>query len=356
MQDIKIAVLEGDDIGKELIPATLSVLHAACKLTNLDITWINLLIGVDAHNKYGDTYPKETADVLDNVIGIIAGPIGHNTYPRNDNTWRIPPLRKQFEMFASVKPIHSYKNIPSYKNNIDIIFVREVTEGLLSSETIVAGSAEYRPNDDITISSRVITRKGANRVAREAFKIAKYYNRKKVTAAHKEPVYRLSCGMFIEECRKVSLDFPDISYEEKLIDTTAMHLITSPEDFDVVVTTNQFGDILTDLGAGLVGSLGLAPGLCIGENKAMAQATHGSAPDIAGQDIANPYALIVSSAMLLEWIGNKLNIDKANVAAKNIIQSVDTVLESGINITKDIGGVSGTKEMTNAIIENLKYS
>jgi 3-isopropylmalate dehydrogenase len=354
MQDIRIAVLEGDDVGKEIIPATLSVLYAACKLVNLNITWIDLLMGVDAHNKYGDTFPKETEEKLNNVIGIIAGPIGHNTYPRNDPSWRIPPLRKKFEMFASVKPIHSYKNIESYKKDIDIIFVREVTEGLLSSETIVAGSAEYRPNDEITISSRVITRKGAHRVAKEAFKIAKYYDRKKVTAAHKEPVYRLSCGMFIEECRKVSLDFPNIIYDEKLIDTTAMHLVTSPEDFDVVVTTNQFGDILTDLGAGLVGSLGLAPGLCIGEDKAMAQATHGSAPDIAGRDIANPYALIVSSAMLLDWIGNKFNIDKANIVAKKIKQSVDTVIESGINITKDIGGTSGTKAMTKAIIDNLK--
>ena len=354
MQDIRIAILEGDDVGKEIIPATLSVLDTACKLVNLDITWVNLLMGTDAHNKYGDTYPKETDKELNNAIGIIAGPIGHNAYPRNDPSWRIPPLRKQFEMFASIKPIYSYKNLQFYKNNIDIIFVREVTEGLLSSETIVAGSAEYRPNDEITISSRVITRKGANRVAREAFKIAKYYNRKKVTAAHKEPVYRLSCGMFIEECRKVSLDFPDINYEEKLIDTTAMHLITSPEELDVVVTTNQFGDILTDLGAGLVGSLGLAPGLCVGEHKAMAQATHGSAPDIAGQDIANPYALIVSSAMLLEWIGNKLKIDKANIVAKKIKQSVDTVIEAGVNITKDIGGNSGTKEMTKAIIDNLK--
>ena len=162
------------------------------------------------------------------------------------------------------------------------MFLRELTEGMLYSETVVAGSPEFRPNDDITVAMRVITRKGSNRVAREAFEIARTRKRKKVTAAHKEPVYRLACGMFAEECRKVARDYPDVAFEEMMIDSISMKLVTAPQQFDVVVTTNQFGDILTDIGAGLVGGLGLAPGLCVGEKQAMAQATHGSAPDISG--------------------------------------------------------------------------
>ncbi len=186
---------------------------------------------------------------------------------------------------------------------------------MLYSETVVAGAPEFRPNDDITVAMRVITRKGSNRVAREAFEIARTRPRKKVTAAHKEPVYRLACGMFAEECRKVAREYPDVTFEEAMIDTISMKLVMAPQQYDVVVTSNQFGDILTDIGAGLVGGLGLAPGLCVGERQAMAQATHGSAPDIAGRNIANPYAMIASGQMLLAFLGRKHNEPKATAAA-----------------------------------------
>src|SRR5207247_6144715 len=164
---------------------------------------------------------------------------------------------------------------------------------------------EVRPNEKITVAMRVSTRKGSSRVAREAVETARTRARKKVTAAHKEPIYRLACGMFAEECRKVARDYPDVTFEEMMIDSIAMKLVTAPQQFDVVVTTNQFGDILTDIGAGLVGGLGLAPGLCVAEDQAMAQATHGSAPDIAGRNISNPYALIISGQMLLASLGRK---------------------------------------------------
>src|SRR5437660_1251463 len=170
---------------------------------------------------------------------------------------------------------------------------------MLYSETVVAGLPEFRPNVDITVVMRLITRKGSNRVAREAFEIARTRERKKVTAAHKEPGFRLACGRFAEECRKVAREYPDVTFEEMMIDSISMKLVTAPQQFDVVVTTNQFGDILTDIGAGLVGGLGLAPGLCVGERQAMAQATHGSAPDIAGRNIANPYAMIIFGEMRL---------------------------------------------------------
>ncbi len=218
----------------------------------------------------------------------------------------------------------------------------------------MAGSGEFRPNDEITVAMRVITRKGSNRVAREAFEIARTRKRKKVTAAHKEPVYRLACGMFAEECRKVAHEFPDVEFDEVLIDSISMKLVTNPQRFDVVVTTNQFGDILTDIGAGLVGGLGLAPGLCVGERQAMAQATHGSAPDIAGRNIANPYAMIMSGQMLLAWLGRKRNEPRAVDAAQRIQNAVEKVVAEAKHLTADLGGKASTQEMGDAIAEAVQ--
>ena len=277
------------------------------------------------------------------------GPIGHAAYPRNDPTWVMPPIRKKYELFTALRPSRSHPTIPSIHKNVDIAFFRELTEGMLYSETVVAGSAEMRPNDDITIATRVITRKGSNRVAREAFEFARTRPRKKLTAAHKEPVYRLACGMFAEECRKVAKEFPDVTFEEAMIDTISMKLVMNPQQYDVVVTTNQFGDILADIGAGLVGGLGLAPGLCIGEKQAMAQATHGSAPDIAGRNIANPYAMIMSGQMLMAWLGRKHSEPKAVEAADLMLKAVDKVIAEGKHLTGDLGGKASTTEMGDAI-------
>ena len=277
------------------------------------------------------------------------GPIGHAAYPRNDSTWVMPPVRKKYELFAAVRPSRSYPSVKSIHKDVDIVFLREISEGMLYSETVVAGGPEFRPNDDITVAMRVITRKGSNRVAREAFEIARTRPRKKVTAAHKEPVYRLACGMFAEECRKVAREFPDVKFEEAMIDTISMKLVMAPQQYDVVVTTNQFGDILTDIGAGLVGGLGLAPGLCVGEKQAMAQATHGSAPDIAGRGIANPYAMIASSQMLLAFLGRKHNEPKATAAAGYMQAAIDKVVTEAKHLTTDLGGKASTREMGDAI-------
>jgi 3-isopropylmalate dehydrogenase len=222
-----------------------------------------------------------------------------------------------------------------------------------SSDTVAMGAGEFRPNDEISIGSRVVTRRGAQRVARAAFELARTRRRKMVTAVHKEPVYRLVCGMFAEECRRVAKEFPDVKLNEMLVDGFAMKAVMAPQQFDVVVTTNQFGDILTDLGAGLVGGLGLAPGLCIGERQAMAQATHGSAPDIAGRDIADPYAMIVSGQMLLEWLGRKRNEPKAVEAAERIRVAVERVIGEARHLTADLGGKAGTREMGDAIAANV---
>ena len=350
---LKIGVLLGDDIGLEVVPEAVKVMKSAAGSTALGIEWTELPIGRAGHEQHGHTMPHHTVERLEKTDGWLCGPIGHGAYPRNDPTWIMPPLRKRFELYASVKPVRSYPNIKSIHKDVDIVFLREVTEGMQSSDTVVAGAGEFRPNDDITIAARVITRKGSNRVARAAFEIARTRRRRKVTAVHKEPVYRLACGMFAEECRKVAKDYPDVEYDEALVDGFAMKLMMDPWRYDVVVTTNQFGDILTDQGAGLVGGLGLGPGLCIGERQAMAQATHGSAPDIAGRNIANPYALVMSGAMLLEWLGRKRSEPRALEAARRIETAVEHVIAEAKWLTPDLGGAASTAQMGDAIAERL---
>ncbi len=346
---MKIGILLGDDIGLEVVPEAVKVMKAAASRSGLVIDWHPLPIGKQGHEMEGNTLPPTTEAALWKLDGWIMGPIGHAAYPRNDATWVMPPVRKKYELFAAVRPSRSYPSVKSIHKDVDIVFVREISEGMLYSETVVAGAPEFRPNDDITVAMRVITRKGSNRVAREAFEIARTRRRKKVTAAHKEPVYRLACGMFAEECRKVALEYPDVKFEEAMIDTISMKLVMAPQQYDVVVTSNQFGDILTDIGAGLVGGLGLAPGLCVGERQAMAQATHGSAPDIAGRGIANPYAMIVSAQMLLAFLGRKHNEPKATAAAGIMQAAIDKVVTEAKHLTPDLGGKASTQDMGNAI-------
>jgi 3-isopropylmalate dehydrogenase len=353
---VKIGILLGDDIGLEVVPEAVKVMKAAASRSGLAIDWHPLPIGKAGHEMEGDTLPPTTEAALWNLDGWIMGPIGHAAYPRNDSTWVMPPVRKKYELFAAVRPSRSYPSVKSIHKDVDIVFLREISEGMLYSETVVAGGPEFRPNDDITVAMRVITRKGSNRVAREAFEIARTRPRKKVTAAHKEPVYRLACGMFAEECRKVAREFPDVKFEEAMIDTISMKLVMAPQQYDVVVTTNQFGDILTDIGAGLVGGLGLAPGLCVGERQAMAQATHGSAPDIAGRGIANPIGTILSAALLLR---HSLALE---TEAREIEDAVYRVLDEGLR-TADIaspavhdGASVGTREAGDIILKALSHA
>lgn len=349
----RIAILEGDDIGLEVVPECVKVMRAAAAKAGVVIDWQPLPIGRRGHETHGHTMPQCTVDALQHVDGWLQGPIGHNSYPRNDPTWINPPLRRKFELFANVKPVKSYPNLPSLHKDVDIVFLRETTEGMQSGSVVFAGSGEFQPNDDIAIGMRVVTRKGASRVAREAFEIARTRKRKKVTALHKEPVYRLVCGMFAQECRKMAANYPDVEFEEVLIDGFALKLVMKPQQYDVVVTTNQFGDIVTDEGAGLVGGLGLAPGLVVGERQAMAQATHGSAPDIAGGNLANPYAMIMSGKMLFDWLGRTRQDAAAAVAGELIDAAVERIIAEGRWLTRDLGGTAGTREMGDAIAAAL---
>jgi 3-isopropylmalate dehydrogenase len=346
---MRIGILLGDDIGLEVVPECVKVMKAAAARTGLAIEWTPLPIGKAGHIEHGNTLPAVTEQALRGMHGWVMGPIGHAAYPRNDPTWIMPPVRKRFDLFAALRPARAWPDVPSVHKNVDLVVVREISEGMMSPSLVAAGGSELRPNDEVTIGMRVITRKGSNRVAREAFELARTRPRKKVTAAHKEPVYRLACGMFAEECRKVAKEFPDVTFEESMIDTISMKMVMNPQQYDVIVTTNQFGDILSDIGAGTVGGLGLAPGLGVGEKQAMAQATHGSAPDIAGRNIANPYAMVMSGQMLLAWLGRRHNEAKATQAAALIETAVARVITEAKTLTKDLGGTASTQQMGNAI-------
>ena len=276
-----------------MVPAAVAVAKAAAARHGLKVDWRPMPIGRRALDTHGSTMPDGTLEALAAMDGWILGPIGHRDYPKGPGAINPHPiLRKHFNLFANVRPTRSYPGIGCVYDDIDLIIVRENNEGFQPDRNVIAGSGEFRPNDDLTISVRVISRVGSRRVARAALELARH-RRKRCTFVHKNTVFKLGCGMFVEECYKAAEEYPDVAVDEVIVDTMAMRLVRDPQSFDVIVTTNMFGDILTDEAAGLVGGLGMAPGLCIGDgNIAMAQATHGSAPDIAGKGLANPYAMI----------------------------------------------------------------
>jgi 3-isopropylmalate dehydrogenase len=351
---LKIGILEGDDIGHEIVPAAVEVAKAAAKKFEVNIDWVPLPIGRRALDTHGSTLPKETMDTLPTLDGWILGPIGHRAYPKRPEAINPHPiLRKKFNLFANVRPTKSYPDIGCLHDGVDLVIVRENNEGFQPDRNVVAGSGEFRPTEDVTISVRVITRQGSYRVARAALELARQ-RRKHLTYVHKDTVFKLGCGMFVEECKRAAAEFPDVHVDDVIVDTFAMRLVRDPQSFDVVVTTNMFGDILSDEAAGLVGGLGMAPGLCIGEGDiAMAQATHGSAPDIAGKGIANPYAMIESARMLLEWLGHSRGQSNAVAAAQAMSRATTLTLADPNARTGDIRGRGDTAAMTRRIIESL---
>ena len=350
---LKIGILNGDDIGHEIVPATIRVMKAAAAATGLEVAWTELPIGRKALDELGTTMPEDTLDRLSALDGWVLGPIGHQAYPKHPKAINPHPiLRKHFDLFANIRPARSYPNLPSVHKQVDLVIVRENNEGFQPDRNVVAGSGEFRPSEDMTISIRVITRNGSSKIARAAFELARE-RRKALTAVHNDTVFKLGCGMFAEECRKIAEEFPDVAYQEMMVDTFAMRLAMTPQRFDVVVTTNMFGDILSDEAAGLVGGLGLAPGLSAGKRWAMAQATHGSAPDIAGRGIANPYAMIVSGQMLFAWLGRKHSNESASAAADRIAHAVDLVMQQHAILTPDLGGQGSTASMADHIVGSL---
>ena len=350
----KIGVLEGDDIGHEIVPASVEVVKAAAAKHGLDIEWVPLPIGRHALDTHGHTLPAVTLDTLPKLDGWILGPIGHRDYPKRPEAINPHPiLRKRFDLFANVRPTRSYPGLGCLHDDVDLIIVRENNEGFQPDRNMFMGSGEFRPTDDVTLSVRVITRKASYRVARAALELARH-RRRHMTFVHKDTVFKLGCGMFVEECRRAAAEYPDVKVDDVIVDTFAMRLVRDPQSFDVVVTTNMFGDILSDEAAGLVGGLGMAPGLCIGEGSiAMAQATHGSAPDIAGRGIANPYAMIESTRMLVEWLGHDRRRPEAVAVAQAMSRATTAALADERARTGDIRGKGTTATFTAAIVGGL---
>ncbi|AOB32224.1 3-isopropylmalate dehydrogenase [Bordetella sp. H567] len=350
-----IGILNGDDIGHEIVPAAVEVTRAAAAKTGLLIDWRPMPIGRTALEAQGSTFPDGTLEAVSGMDGFILGPIGHQAYPKVPGAINPHPiLRKRLNLFANIRPTRSYPGLGAIHDDIDLVIVRENNEGFQPDRNVVAGSGEFRPTDDVTISVRVITRLGSARVARVALEIARQ-RRKRLTLVHKDTVFKLGCGMFVEECRRVAREFPDVAVDEVIVDTMAMRLVRDPQTFDVVVTTNMFGDILTDEAAGLVGGLGMAPGLCIGDGSlAMAQATHGSAPDIAGKGIANPYAMIESTRMMIEWLGHNRGVEQAVKAAALMEGAITAALADPATRTRDIKGSGNTRDMTRGIVAAIE--
>jgi 3-isopropylmalate dehydrogenase len=348
---LKIGILDGDDIGLEVVPECVKVMRAAARKTGLEIDWHPVPIGRKALDQLGHTLPPGTLDKLDTLDGWVLGPIGHQAYPKGKpNVINPHPiLRKHYDLFANIRPSRSYPGLPALYKDVDLVIVRENNEGFPPDRNTYMGNGEFRPTPDMTISIRLITREGSRKVARAAFELARTRPRRKLTSVHKDTVFKLGCGMFAEECRALAREFPEVAYDEVLVDTFAMKLVMKPQQFDVIVTTNTFGDILSDAASGLVGGLGLAPGLSAGPQRAMAQATHGSAPDIAGRNIANPYAMIMSGQMLLAWLGHKHGEPRAVKAAERIEAAMERVIREGKALTGDLGGKAGTIEMGDAV-------
>lgn len=321
----QIAVIPGDGIGKEVMEATISVLDEL----DVDFDYIYGIAGDECNEEHGTPLPQETIDIVRDSDACLFGAAGETASDV------IVKIRQEMKMFANLRPVKSYPNTKSLFENVDFMIVRENTEGLYIAD-------QEEETEDGAIAKRVITREAEERIIDYAFQYAKDNNRTKVTAVHKANVLKKTDGLFKEIFYEVSEKYPDIDTEDFYVDATAMYLVTQPQEFQVVVTTNLFGDILSDEGAGLVGGLGLIPSANIGADGALFEPVHGSAPDIAGQQKANPIAMMLSAIMMLRYLGENDAADKFDAA-------ILKVLSEGKTLTGDLGGSATTMEVAQAV-------
>lgn len=321
----QIAVIPGDGIGKEVMEATISVLDEL----DVDFDYIYGIAGDECNEEHGTPLPQETIDIVRDSDACLFGAAGETAADV------IVKIRQEMKMFANLRPVKSYPNTKSLFENVDFMIVRENTEGLYIAD-------QEEETEDGAIAKRVITREAEERIIDYAFQYAKDNNRTKVTAVHKANVLKKTDGLFKEIFYEVSEKYPDIDTEDFYVDATAMDLVTQPQEFQVVVTTNLFGDILSDEGAGLVGGLGLIPSANIGADGALFEPVHGSAPDIAGQQKANPIAMMLSAIMMLRYLGENDAADKFDAA-------ILKVLSEGKTLTGDLGGSATTMEVAQAV-------
>ena len=342
---VRIVVMEGDGIGPEITAATLDVLRAAERVFALDLSFAPVAVGFAALRAHGSTLPDAAAQAASAADGVILGPVSHNDYPPVAQGGLNPSgeLRRRLDLFANIRPARSRGGFPPRCGSpVDLVIARENTEGFYADRSMFLGSGEFMPTPDLALSVRKISRAGSTRIAEAAFALARR-RRNKVTAVHKANVLRVSDGLFLECVRAVAARFPAVQYEERIMDAMAALLVRDAGAFDVIVTTNMFGDILSDLASEISGSLGLAASLNAGTAHAMAQAQHGSAPDLAGQDRANPASLIGSAAMLLAWLGERRDDGRFTRAAAAIEDALDRAIATPQWRTPDLGGPLGTK-------------
>ena len=338
MKTHKITLIPGDGIGPEVSSAVVSILEAAGTATGVKFEWHRHLAGAEAFEKTREYIPKELYESIEENRVALKGPV---TTPVGGGFASINvTLRKKFELFANFRPV---KNLPGLKTkypDVDLIIVRE------NMEDLYAG-LEHEVVPGVVQALKVITTKGSTRIAKFAFDYARKHGRKKVHAIHKANIMKLSDGLFLRCCRDVSLGFPEVSYQEHIVDNACMQLVMNPYQYDVLLTENLYGDILSDLCSAFVGGLGLVPGANLGTECAIFEAVHGSAPDIAGKDLANPTALLQSAVLMLHHIHEKETAERVQAA-------MEQVYREGKTLTRDVGGTSGTKEFAEAVLAAME--
>jgi isocitrate dehydrogenase (NAD+) len=330
----KVTLIPGDGIGPEVTNAAVRIVDAS----GVNIEWERFSAGAEAFAKYGEYIPKELTHSIESTGLGLKGPV---TTPIGGGFSSINvALRKQFELFANFRPIRNLPSLPTRYPSVDLAICRENTEGLYSG-------IEHEVVPGVVESLKIITEKASTRIARFAFAYARREKRKRIHAIHKANIMKMSDGLFLRCCREVSKEYPEVTYGEHIVDNTCMQLVMNPYQYDVLVMENFYGDILSDLCAAFVGGLGLVPGANIGNHCAIFEAVHGSAPDIAGKDIANPTAVLQSAVLMLRHIGEVEAADKVHTA-------LEKTYKEKLHLTRDVGGTAGTSEFADAVIANME--
>ncbi|KOS53737.1 isocitrate/isopropylmalate dehydrogenase family protein [Rhodococcus rhodochrous] len=347
----RIGLLEGDGIGHEIVPATRRVVDAAVAAAHgPQIDWVPLPLGADAIATHGTPTPESTLDALAGLSAWILGPHDSAAYP-DPFRGRLTPggqIRKRFDLYANIRPARALPGVRAVSPHMDLVIVRENTEGLYADRNMAVGSGEFMPTPDVALAVGVVTRAATERIAHTAFRLAAR-RRHRLTIVHKANVLSLTTGLFRDVCREVGAQYPSVTVDDEHVDAMAAHLVRHGGDYDVVVTENMFGDILSDLAGELSGSLGTAASINASDTQAMAQAAHGAAPDIAGRNRANPTALILSAAMLLDRLGTVHDVPGFAAAARRIEHAVAATVEAGV-ATADLGGLASTAEFTETVV------
>jgi isocitrate/isopropylmalate dehydrogenase len=350
---MKILVLKGDGIGPEIVAAAETVVKAVNKRFNLGLELDTAEVGLESLKSQGTTFPDATVARMKESDGIILGPLDTAIYPAPEKGGvnASGGTRKALDLFANIRPSRVRPGCPAHVKKMDVVIVRENTEGFYADRNMYMGRGEFMPTPDIAISMRKVTREGCMRIAKAACELAKTRSGK-LTMVHKGNVMKMSDGLFAECVNAVASDYK-LDVDEYFIDAMTALIVRKPDFFDVIVTTNMYGDILSDLAAELSGGLGLGPSVNAGADHCVAQAAHGSAPDIAGKNVANPTAMILSCAMLFDWLGNRHGRPELQEAAKRIDAVIEAQLADKDGRTPDLGGPLGTDAFGAAVAKKL---